>query len=197
MSHNTIALNKQRQPLHHLDSVWLFGYGSLIYKTDFAYLDAKPACIYGWERRFWQGSHDHRGTPQAPGRVLTLVASPGARCAGMAYQVTPDTFEHLDHREKNGYLRVFTPLHWLHEDSETQGVVYLAGADNEAYLGPASDHDIAAHIARSTGPSGPNSEYVLKLAQALRAINEHDEHVFAIERELLKLLRLQNTDIST
>lgn len=193
MSHNTIALNQQRLPLAHLESVWLFGYGSLIYKTDFPYLQSKPACIYGWERRFWQGSHDHRGTPEAPGRVLTLVETPGARCAGMAYQVTPDTFEHLDHREKNGYLRVFTPLHWLDDSGnskqgETEGIVYLAAADNEAYLGPASDSDIAAHIAKSAGPSGPNSEYVLKLAQALRAMNEYDEHVFAIERELLKLL---------
>ena len=188
MSHNTIALNQQRQPLAHLESVWLFGYGSLIYKTDFAYLDAKPACIYGWQRRFWQGSHDHRGTPQAPGRVLTLVEAPGARCAGMAYQVTPDTFKHLDHREKNGYLRIFTPLHWLDATGETQGIVYLATPDNAAYLGPASDSDIAAHIARSVGPSGPNSDYVLQLAQSLRNMNEHDEHVFAIERELLKLL---------
>jgi cation transport regulator ChaC len=106
----------------------------------------------------------------------------------MAYEVTPDTFEHLDHREKNGYLRIFTPLHWLDESGETEGVVYLAGADNEAYLGPASDHDIAAHIARSHGPSGPNSDYVLKLAQALRDMGEHDEHVFAIEKQLLALL---------
>lgn len=191
MSHNTITLNKQRQPLDHLDSVWLFGYGSLIYKADFPYLQCKPACIFGWQRRFWQGSHDHRGTPEAPGRVLTLVEAPGARCAGMAYQVTPDTFDHLDHREKNGYLRVFTQLHWLDEpdnsgQGETEGVVYLASADNEAYLGPASDIEIAAHIARSTGPSGPNSEYVLKLAQALRDMSEQDEHVFAIEKLLLK-----------
>ena len=189
MSHNTIALNKKRQPLHHFNSVWLFGYGSLIYKTDFAYLNAKPACIYGWQRRFWQGSHDHRGTPDAPGRVLTLIATPGARCAGMAYQVTPDTFEHLDHREKNGYLRVFTPLHWLDETGETEGVVYIASADNAAYLGPATDADIAAHIAKSCGPSGSNSDYLLKLTQALRAMGQHDEHVFAIEHELLRLLQ--------
>lgn len=189
MSHNTISLNQQRQPLDHLDSIWLFGYGSLIYKTDFDYLASKPACIYGWARRFWQGSYDHRGTPDAPGRVLTLVEAPGARCVGMAYQVTPATFEHLDHREKNGYLRMFTPLHWLSEAGETQGVVYLASPDNEAYLGPDTETAIATHIARSHGPSGPNSEYVLALAQALRDMHEQDEHVFAIERELLKLLR--------
>lgn len=187
MSHNTIALNKQRQPLDHLESVWLFGYGSLIYKADFPYLQRKPAFIHGWQRRFWQGSHDHRGTPQAPGRVATLIETPGARCAGMAYEVTPDTFEHLDHREKNGYLRVFTALHWLDEPGEAQGLVYLASADNEAWLGPATEAEIAAHIARSEGPSGPNSEYLLKLAEALRQLDEQDEHVFAIEQALLKI----------
>ncbi|ALS97160.1 gamma-glutamylcyclotransferase [Lacimicrobium alkaliphilum] len=187
MSHNTIALNKQRQPLDHLESVWLFGYGSLIYKADFEYLQRRPAFIWGWQRRFWQGSHDHRGTPEAPGRVATLIEKPGARCAGMAYKVTPDTFEHLDHREKNGYLRVFTALHWLDEPGEAEGLVYLASADNEAWLGPATEAEIAAHIARSEGPSGPNSEYLLKLAEALRELDEHDEHVFAIEQELIKI----------
>lgn len=189
MSHNTIELNKQRQPLDHLESVWLFGYGSLIYKADFPYLQRKPACIWGWQRRFWQGSHDHRGTPDAPGRVATLVEVPGARCAGMAYEVTPEVFEHLDHREKNGYLRVFTELEWLNADGKAEGLVYMASADNEAYLGPASEADIATHIARSEGPSGPNSEYLLKLAEALRELDEHDDHVFAIERELLKQLK--------
>lgn len=192
MSYNTVALNQQRQPLEHLSAVWLFGYGSLIYKVDFPYLQAKPAYITGWQRRFWQGSHDHRGTPDAPGRVVTLVEVQGARCVGMAYQVTPDTFHYLDHREKNGYLRFFTPLYWLedpaHEISQEQGVVYIANADNAAYLGPASDNDIVQHIAKSTGPSGPNSEYLLQLAQALRQLKAEDAHVFTLEQMLLQRL---------
>lgn len=190
MSHNTIEQNQQAQPLDHLDSVWLFGYGSLIYKADFPYLQRRPARIHGWERRFWQGSHDHRGTPEAPGRVATLIEVPDASCIGMAYEVTPAVFAHLDHREKNGYLRFFTEFEWLDDGQSVEGLVYVAGPDNEAYLGAATEAEIAAHIARSEGPSGPNSEYLLKLAEALRELEAHDAHVFAIESELRALLEL-------
>ncbi|RUO20863.1 gamma-glutamylcyclotransferase [Aliidiomarina iranensis] len=187
MSHNTILENQKRQPLDHLDSVWLFGYGSLIYKADFPYLQRKPARIHGWQRRFWQGSHDHRGTPEHPGRVATLIEAPAESCVGMAYEVTPDVFAHLDHREKNGYLRFFTEFEWLDNDGAVEGLVYVAGPDNAAYLGQASEADIAEHIAGATGPSGPNSEYLLKLAEALRELKVNDPHVFAIESALQAL----------
>lgn len=176
---NTIALNQQRHPLDHLNTVWLFGYGSLIYKTDFPYLACRPACIYGWQRRFWQGSHDHRGTPEAPGRVVTLVEAAAKRCVGMAYQVTPATFAHLDQREKNGYLRFFTELHWLdnagpHSTADSsgieQGVVYIANPDNAAYLGPAPEAVIAKQSAECALLSALLSAYYLLTCTLLRPV---------------------------
>lgn len=183
MSIDTTEINRLRQNLENYSSVWLFGYGSLIYKADFPYLERRAAHISGWARRFWQGSHDHRGTPEHPGRVTTLVPQDDAICAGMAYRVAPATFAHLDHREKNGYLRFSTALEFA-DGSSSEGLVYIATADNEAWLGPASDVDIANHIASSSGPSGANSEYLLKLAAALRALGADDPHVFAIEAQL-------------
>ena len=186
MSHNTIAINQRMNKFDGHKSVWLFGYGSLIFKADFPYLDRRPAHIGGWSRRFWQGSHDHRGTETAPGRVVTLVPDAGALCHGMAYLVTPEEFAHLDHREKNGYLRLATEMHF-DDGSSDEGIVYIATHENQAYLGPADELDIARQIATARGPSGPNSEYLLGLAQALRELGKPDPHVFALERHLADL----------
>jgi cation transport protein ChaC len=186
VSVNTVATNQQMTHFDGQEAIWLFGYGSLIYKADFAYLERRPASIRHWVRRFWQGSHDHRGTPDAPGRVVTLIPQHDAVCAGMAYRITPDTLAHLDLREKNGYLRVVTTLS-LDDGCECEGLAYIATAENAAFLGAASERTIAEHIARSTGPSGPNGDYLLQLADALRQMHADDPHVFAIERELLAL----------
>ncbi len=186
MSHNTIAINQRMDRFDGHDSVWLFGYGSLIFKADFPYLERRPARIANWSRRFWQGSHDHRGTQEAPGRVATLVPQPGALCAGMAYLITPEVFAHLDYREKNGYLRLATEIAF-DDGSSVEGLVYIATADNAAFLGEATEHDIARHIASARGPSGHNRAYLTDLAHALRELGMIDEHVFAIERYLATL----------
>ena len=186
MSLNTIAINARMDRFDGHQEVWLFGYGSLIFKADFPYLERRPACIANWTRRFWQGSHDHRGTESAPGRVATLAPEAGARCHGMAYLITPEVFGHLDHREKNGYLRLATEIAF-DDGSTTEGLVYIATEENAAYLGAASELAIALHIARAAGPSGPNRDYLLDLAHALRTMGKHDEHVFAIEQHLRAL----------
>jgi glutathione-specific gamma-glutamylcyclotransferase len=186
MSLNTIAINQRMDKFDGHHSVWLFGYGSLIFKADFPFIERRPASIAGWTRRFWQGSHDHRGTEAAPGRVATLVEEKGAHTAGMAYLITPEVFAHLDHREKNGYLRLAIDIHF-DDATRAEGLVYIAAHDNAAFLGEASELDIARQIASASGPSGPNRDYLIDLAHALRDLGKDDPHVFAIERYLAKL----------
>ena len=112
-------------------NVWLFGYGSLIWRPDISYVERRPARLHGWERRFWQGSHDHRGVPHRPGRVVTLVEEIAGHCDGVAYLVDAEEveaiFATLDHREKNGYRRIDVDLHFSRANSQpdTTGVVDL------------------------------------------------------------------------
>ncbi|MCP4187986.1 MAG: gamma-glutamylcyclotransferase [Gammaproteobacteria bacterium] len=183
MSVNTFEHNQRQCQLTEGEEVWLFGYGSLIYLVDFPYIESKTASIRGWSRRFWQGSHDHRGTESSPGRVVTLIEEAGAICHGVAYKVEASVFEWLDVREKNGYLRLSITMAFEDETSET-GLVYIATSDNDAYLGEASEYDIAYQIATAKGPSGTNSDYLLELADSLRNMGVEDEHIFTIEKYL-------------
>jgi len=158
---------------------WVFGYGSLIWRQDFPYRDSRPAHIEGWCRRFWQGSHDHRGVAHAPGRVVTLIESPGELCHGRAFLVETTVFAHLDYREKNGYARQDIEIRFA--DGVADGVTYVAPSENHAFLGDAPLHEMVAQIQRCAGDSGSNLEYVLELARALRQLDADDSHVFEIE----------------
>lgn len=142
-------------------------------------MDIRRAHIEGWARRFWQGSHDHRGLPTDPGRVLTIIETPGEICWGRALLVQADVFEHLDYREKNGYEHHNLPIHL--DDRVVNGITYVAPVNNAAFLGAAPSKEIAVQIRRSKGPSGSNTDYVLELAEALRELDIEDPHVFEIE----------------
>lgn len=179
MTIDTQLENQYRFDLDTFDDIWVFGYGSLIYKVDFDYFESAYGYVHGFSRRFWQGSHDHRGTPKHPGRVLTLIPTPEETCFGRAFRVDKSVFEHLDHREKNGYLRELTTIEL--SDRTVEGIVYIANRDNAAFLGDAPIDEIGKQIAESRGPSGFNKDYVFQLADALRLHNQHDPHVFSVE----------------
>lgn len=162
------------------DPLWLFGYGSIIWKTGFDFEARSPALVRNYARRFWQSSVDHRGTPAQPGRVVTLVQADGEACWGMAYRLAPEklkaTLKALDHREVGGYIRHTINVE-LASGESVVGLTYLAPPGNPHYAGESNLSDIAAQIRQSVGPSGSNTEYILELQRALVDEGIHDDHV--------------------
>ncbi|KAK1826140.1 ChaC-domain-containing protein [Podospora conica] len=177
------------------DEFWLFGYGSLIWKPPPHFDRRVPGYVTGYVRRFWQASQDHRGTPTAPGRVVTLISrsfwsqltdhhdSAPERVWGVAYRIVPERVaevkDYLDIREINGYTIHYTPFHPSSGAPSIRTLVYIGTPDNDQFVGPQDPQALAEHIARSAGPSGPNVDYLFGLEAALAALGPEsgDEHV--------------------
>jgi cation transport protein ChaC len=169
--------------------MWIFAYGSLIFRPSFSHLERRRAFLPDYMRRFWQGSPDHRGVPEAPGRVATLVPAHDEWCGGCVYRIDVNDAEailaELDVREQAGFERHLLSVYDApHGNAFAQAIVYVARQGNPHFLGPLEEIEIAAWVRRSHGPSGPNADYVLALRDALRNLEIHDTHVEVIARHL-------------
>lgn len=171
-------------------TLWIFGYGSLVWNPGFPHTDARVGRIKGFSRRFWQGNAVQRGTKEQPGRVATLVDDPEEVTWGKAFELSDEScvsaLDYLNTRESKlgGYatrLVTFEPIDA--RETPFPVLVYVATADNEFYLGPAPLHEVASQIARCRGVNGHNAEYLLRLAEFM---HEHvpfaaDDHLFSLE----------------
>lgn len=189
--------------------MWIFGYGSLIWKADFEFEERRPCFIRGYVRRFWQGSNDHRGTVEAPGRVVTLISSSEYSKLskdsvsdieehivwGVAYRIAQDKVEevsdHLDFREKNGYEIVTVDIFDMAGTLITTDCrTYIAKSSNDSFLGPRDISEMARHIVHSVGPSGANWEYASNLRDAHLELfkGKEDRHLHDLCRCIGELL---------
>ncbi|KAI6689396.1 hypothetical protein NL676_026224 [Syzygium grande] len=179
--------------------MWVFGYGSLIWKAGFPYDDRLVGFIKDHRRVFYQGSTDHRGTPEFPGRTVTLEPAAGEVCWGAAYRISDEkdkrtAITHLEVREKQydqkAYVDFFTDPAAI--TPAVSGVmIYIGSPDkkiNPNYLGPAPLEDIARQIVLAEGPSGPNRDYLFQLEMALLQIGCEDKHVKALADEVRRFL---------
>ncbi|KAH8737328.1 ChaC-like protein-domain-containing protein [Ilyonectria robusta] len=183
---------------------WLYGYGSLIWKPPPHFDTRIPGYVTGYVRRFWQVCQDHRGTPEAPGRVVTLIErsyweeltdhhdSP-ERVWGVAYRIIPDKVaevkEYLDIREINGYSIHYAPFQPADGSKPIRTLVYIGTPDNDQFVGPQDPQKLAEHIFHSQGPSGLNKDYLLNLDVALQGLasGSSDVHISDLARRVRQL----------
>eukprot|EP00040_Diaphanoeca_grandis_P020217 m.107498 g.107498 ORF g.107498 m.107498 type:complete len:230 (-) comp27800_c3_seq2:96-785(-) len=175
----------------------VFGYGSLVWKPpcDPSLIESSHvAALHGWTRRFWQESLDHRGTPESPGRVVTILRDDHPdvnRQEGDEESVTvgtvfkmkniEDMLVELDFRERNGYTRTLAHYHSVNGGPSGKAIVYYAKPGNDpSYIGKQSIEDVAKVIATSVGPSGPNRDYLFNLETWCTANNVDDDHILPL-----------------
>ncbi len=161
--------------MRYQDGLWVFGYGSLIWKPGFDYAQKHLAELNGFHRAFCMWSVHYRGTEEAPGLVLALDPTEGASCHGVAYHVEPDgaqeAHEYLRERElvSSAYYEGFQPVR-LVDGREVDALCYIVDREHSQYAGGLDLNAQATVIAGATGSAGRNCEYLHNTAEHLEEL---------------------------
>jgi glutathione-specific gamma-glutamylcyclotransferase len=159
--------------------LWVFAYGSLMWRPNFHYEEKSHAVLEGAHRALCVYSAIHRGVPWAPGLVLGL--DKGGRCEGMALRVSArlvqDTRAYLHRRENvtNTYNAAMKPVKLMDGSHRTMpALCFVANRRHPQYAGDLPLGRQAFLVRRSMGASGANIDYVVNTVEHLRALGIHD-----------------------
>jgi glutathione-specific gamma-glutamylcyclotransferase len=168
------------------EDLWVFGYGSLMWRPGFKFLERVPARLIGLHRALCVYSFVHRGTPERPGLVLGLDR--GGMCRGIAFRVgaaaREETVDYLRAREQvtTVYLETMRRIE-LEEVAQRQvrALCFIVDRSHAQYAGRLTLDECVHHVSQGHGSSGANREYVLETVQALEALGyrESDLHLIA------------------
>lgn len=176
MIHAAKAFHKRAMLEHHGD-LWVFGYGSLIWRPGFDYVERQPALLKGAHRALCIYSHVHRGSPELPGLVLGL--DHGGACRGVAFRVEEarraDTIAYLREREQINmvYKECVRPV-TLGDGRMVLALCYVVNRAHTQYARRMQREEVLRLVRQGIGKSGPNHEYVRNTALALRELGIHD-----------------------
>jgi cation transport protein ChaC len=157
--------------------LWVFGYGSLMWKPGFPFAERHPGLARGVHRRLCIYSHRYRGTPEKPGLVLGLVQ--GGCCQGVAFRVhaadVPATRAYLKDREQTSmvYHEVFRPVR-LADGRRIDALCYVVDRSHRQYAGNLSREELLRLVRQGHGDMGPNRDYVCNTVEELRRMGFSD-----------------------
>jgi glutathione-specific gamma-glutamylcyclotransferase len=171
------------------DDLWVFGYGSLMWRPGFEFLESAPARLIGLHRALCVYSFVHRGTPEKPGLVLGLDR--GGACRGMAFRVAPAaraaTIDYLRAREQvtSVYIETWRMITvWGNPERRVRALAFCVDRGHTQYAGRLS-LDRQLHLVREGhGRSGINRDYVLSTVEALEALGCYDRELHLLAERL-------------
>jgi cation transport protein ChaC len=169
--------------------LWVFGYGSLMWRPGFAYLDKVPARLIGLHRALCVFSFVHRGTPARPGLVLGLDR--GGMCRGIAFRVASalraKTISYLRSREQVTTVYLETMRRIELEDEQKRKVsalCYIVDRGHVQYAGRLSLAESLHYVRQGHGRSGQNRDYVLETVRALEALGYRESELHLLAKRL-------------
>jgi cation transport protein ChaC len=174
------------------EDVWIFGYGSLMWRPGFAYSERHIATLRGYHRALCIYSHVHRGTPDRPGLVLGLDR--GGSCRGVAFRVAAaakeKTLAYLRAREQVTavYIEAEVPV-VLIDGQRVEAITYVVDRTHRQYAGRLADTALLELVRQGVGQSGNNPDYV-------RATHEHLVELGLEDRTLAWLADMLDREIA-
>lgn len=176
------------------ESVWVFVYGSLLWKPAFEHVEKRRAVVHGWRRAFCLNIRNYRATPDAPGLMLALAR--GGSCLGAVFRLPDEDREGqilaLLRREIS-YLEDLPSLRWVSARS-TEGMVralafYCAhDADSDFIYLP--EEDQAKRLATAVGYAGSCAEYLYNTVTHFEDIGIRDSYLWRMQSLVAKEIDL-------
>ncbi|MFT3814776.1 MAG: gamma-glutamylcyclotransferase [Acidovorax sp.] len=156
--------------------LWVFGYGSLIWRPEFAFAEQRPARVHGWHRALKMWSRINRGTPECPGLVLGMLS--GGSCQGVVFRVehalAREVLAQLWQREMK--LAVYDPR-WLPchtPQGPVRALAFTLSRRSPSHTGELTAEEYRRIFAEAQGIYGSTRDYAQSTFDALLRMGIHD-----------------------